>query len=85
MQAGASSTLADLLGVHREKIRHISKEAAHETVTDAPTLPERFAAAKLAREAALAELASLKHRKPFHKSQVRVWHRLKGAMELLDP
>ena len=128
MQAGESSTLADLLGVHREKIRHapadnlllsltltstlnltlnltltltltlaltltltltltrhIAKEPANETVTDAPTLPERFVAAKQAREAALAELASLKHRKPFHTTQVRAGHRLKGAISPISP
>ena len=65
-----------MLGVHREKIRHIESAKANETVTDAPTLPERLIAARQAREAALAELASLKNRKPFHKSQVRVWHQL---------
>ena len=38
-----------------------------------------------AREAALAELASLKHRKPFHKSQVRAGHRLEGAISPISP
>ena len=38
-----------------------------------------------AREAALAELASLKHRKPFHKNQVRAGHRLKGAISPISP
>ena len=70
MQAGEGSSLAEILGVHREKIRHIGKEPATETVTDAPTLPERLVAARQAREAALAELKELKNRKPFHKSQV---------------